>query len=97
MQFTDNTYTSFKYKNHYEETQSILNGLKKAGNLLFDVKNDDFACFNIKSDTASKNIEQEIEDKIAEQFLEGNIPQNSTIIISAKDGNLAFKVTSQEK
>ena len=42
-------------------------------------------------------IEQEIEDKIAEQFLEGNIPQNSTIIISAKDGNLAFKVTSQEK
>ena len=41
-------------------------------------------------------IEQEIEDKIAEQLLEGNIPNNSTIIISAKDGNLAFKVTPQE-
>ena len=42
-------------------------------------------------------IEQEIEDKIAEQYLEGNIPQNSTIIISAKDGKLSFKVTPQEK
>ena len=41
-------------------------------------------------------IEQEIEDKIAEQFLEGNIPNNSVIIISAKDGKLSFKVTSQE-
>lgn len=39
-------------------------------------------------------IEQEIEDKIAEQFLEGNIPNNSTIIISAKDNKLAFKVTT---
>ncbi|MCI5745759.1 MAG: DUF4978 domain-containing protein [Erysipelotrichaceae bacterium] len=60
MTFADNDYSSFIYKNHYEQTQSILNGLKKAGNLLFDVTNDDFACFNIKSDTASKNIEQEI-------------------------------------
>ena len=42
-------------------------------------------------------IEQEIEDKIAEQYLEGNIPNNSTIIISAKDGKLSFKVTPQEK
>ena len=39
---------------------------------------------------------KEIEDKIAEQLLEGNIPNNSTIIISAKDGKLAFKVTPQE-
>ena len=30
-------------------------------------------------------IEQEVEDKIAEQFLEGNISASSTIIISAKD------------
>lgn len=42
-------------------------------------------------------IEQEIEDKIAEQYLEGNIPANSTIIISAKDGKLSFKITPQEK
>lgn len=42
-------------------------------------------------------IEQEIEDKIAEQFLEGNIPSNSTIIISAKDGKLSFRVTQTEK
>lgn len=41
-------------------------------------------------------IEQEIEDRIAEQLLEGNIPTGSTIIISAKDNNLAFKVSSQE-
>ncbi len=41
-------------------------------------------------------IEQEIEDKIAEQFLEGNIANNSIIIISAKDGKLSFKVTRQE-
>ncbi len=42
-------------------------------------------------------IEQEIEDRIAEQYLEGNIPTGSTIIISAKDGKLSFKVTPQEK
>ncbi|MGN0961633.1 MAG: ATP-dependent Clp protease ATP-binding subunit, partial [Christensenellales bacterium] len=41
-------------------------------------------------------IEQEIEDKIAEQFLEGNIPNNSTIVISAKDGKLNFKITPRE-
>jgi len=41
-------------------------------------------------------IEQEVEDKIAEQFLEGNIDASSTIIISAKDGSLSFKITSQE-
>ena len=41
-------------------------------------------------------IEQEVEDKIVEQMLEGNIQNNSTIIISAKDGNLSFKVTAQE-
>ena len=38
-------------------------------------------------------IEQEIEDKIAEQLLEGNIPTNSTIVISGKDNTLSFKVT----
>lgn len=42
-------------------------------------------------------IEQEIEDRIAEQYLEGNIPNNSTIIISAKEGKLSFRVTPQEK
>ena len=41
-------------------------------------------------------IEQEIEDKIAEQILEGTIPEKSTIIISAKDGKLNFKVSPQE-
>ena len=41
-------------------------------------------------------IEQEIEDRIAEQLLEGNIPGGATIVISAKDNNLTFKVSSQE-
>lgn len=41
-------------------------------------------------------IEQEIEDRLAEQFLEGNIPNNSTIVISARDGSLRFKVTQRE-
>ena len=41
-------------------------------------------------------IEQEIEDKLAEQFLEGNIPTGSTIIISCKDGKLGFKITQKE-
>ena len=41
-------------------------------------------------------IEQEVEDKIAEQFLEGNIDKDSTIIISAKEGVLSFKITKQE-
>ena len=41
-------------------------------------------------------IEQEIEDKIAEQFLEGKIDRNSTIIISARDGDLSFKITRPE-
>ena len=41
-------------------------------------------------------IEQEIEDKIAEQFLEGNIPPSSTIIISARDGKLNFRLSDKE-
>ena len=41
-------------------------------------------------------IEQEIEDKIAEQFLEGNIEPNSTIIISARDNKLQFRITKKE-
>jgi len=41
-------------------------------------------------------IEQEVEDRIAEQFLEGNIDKDSTIIISAKEGVLSFKITKQE-
>ena len=41
-------------------------------------------------------IEQEIEDKIAEQCLEGNIPNGSIITISGKEGRLIFKVTRPE-
>ena len=37
-------------------------------------------------------IEQEIEDKIAEDMLEGNIMKGDTIIISAKDGRLSLSV-----
>jgi ATP-dependent Clp protease ATP-binding subunit ClpC len=42
-------------------------------------------------------IEQEIEDKLAEQFLEGNINPNSTIIISGKENMLSFKVKSNSE
>ena len=38
-------------------------------------------------------IEQEIEDRLAEKFLEGEIPASSTIIISAKENKLNFKIT----
>ena len=41
-------------------------------------------------------IEQEIEDRIAEQFLEGNISPNSTIIISARENKLNFKINVEE-
>ena len=41
-------------------------------------------------------IEQEIEDRIAEQFLEGTISPNSTIIISAKENKLNFKISREE-
>ncbi|MBQ7352198.1 MAG: ATP-dependent Clp protease ATP-binding subunit, partial [Clostridia bacterium] len=41
-------------------------------------------------------IEQEIEDKIAEQFLEGKIPTGATIIISARDGKLNFRLSNKE-
>lgn len=41
-------------------------------------------------------IEQEIEDRLAEQLLDGSISRNSTIIISARDGRLNFKVSEKE-
>lgn len=41
-------------------------------------------------------IEQEIEDRLAEKFLEGTIPNNSTIVISARDGKLNFKIAPRE-
>lgn len=41
-------------------------------------------------------IEQEIEDKIAEQCLEGNIPHGSVITISAKEDRLSFRVYRKE-
>ena len=40
-----------------------------------------------------KEFEQEIEDRIVEQCLEGNIPHGSIITISAKEGKLNFKVS----
>ena len=40
-------------------------------------------------------IEQEIEDKIAEDMLEGNIMRGDTIIISAKDGVLSLSIDRQ--
>lgn len=41
-------------------------------------------------------IEQEIEDRLAEQFLEGSIPHGSVITISARDGKLTFRVYRKE-
>ncbi|MBE5757519.1 MAG: ATP-dependent Clp protease ATP-binding subunit [Clostridiales bacterium] len=41
-------------------------------------------------------IEQEIADKLAEQFLEGNIPPSAVIIISARENKLNFKITSNQ-
>lgn len=41
-------------------------------------------------------IEQEIEDRLAEKFLEGSIPNNSTIVISARDGKLSFRIAQRE-
>jgi len=38
-------------------------------------------------------IEQEIEDKIAEQCLEGSIPHGSIITISAREDKLTFRIT----
>ena len=41
-------------------------------------------------------IEQEIEDRLAEQFLEGSIPHGSVITISAREGKLTFRVYRKE-
>ena len=41
-------------------------------------------------------IEQEIEDRLAEQFLEGAIPHGSVVTISAKEGKLTFRVYRKE-
>ena len=41
-------------------------------------------------------IEQEIEDRLAEQFLEGSIPHGSVITISAKEGKLTFRTYRKE-
>lgn len=60
MTFRDETYSSFVYKSHYQQTQSILKGLKMAGNSLFEVTKENFACFNIKNDTARPSITQQI-------------------------------------
>ena len=49
-----------------------------------------------KNDAKSTEAQAKIEDKIAEQFLEGRIDRNSTIIISARDGDLSFKITLPE-
>jgi len=37
-------------------------------------------------------IEQEIEDKIAEEMINGNIRSNNTVVISCRDNTLEFKV-----
>ncbi len=41
-------------------------------------------------------IEQEIEDRLAEQFLEGSIPHGSVVTISAREGKLTFRVYKKE-
>ena len=37
-------------------------------------------------------IEQEIEDRIAEEMINGNITTNNTVVISCRDNMLEFKV-----
>ena len=41
-------------------------------------------------------IEQEIEDRIAEQCLDGSVPHGSVVTISAKEGKLIFRVSRPE-
>jgi ATP-dependent Clp protease ATP-binding subunit ClpC len=41
-------------------------------------------------------IEQEVEDRIAEQCLEGGVSHGSIVTISARDGKLIFRVSRSE-
>ena len=82
MQFADNTYTSFKYKNHYEETSSIIKGLKEVEHLVYNVNNTNFACFNIKNDYASKETSQVINT------------ENVTINFNTTTGAIGFALDS---
>ena len=50
----------------------------------------------VLSPATAKKLEQEIEDRLAEQFLEGSIPHGSVITISARDGKLTFRVYRKE-
>lgn len=60
MTFKENSFSEFNYKAHYASTKNIINGLKEVSGVIYNVSNEDFACFNIKSDYPSENISQNI-------------------------------------
>lgn len=60
MTYKNDNYTEFIYKQHYESTKNIINGLKEVSSIVYDISNDDFACFNIKNDYPSEKITQSI-------------------------------------
>lgn len=60
MTFKGNSFSEFTYKGHYTATKNLINGLTKVSDVIYNVSNEDFACFNIKSDYPSQDISQNI-------------------------------------
>ena len=70
IKFKENTWDQFVYKNHYTETQHLLNGLKQVGGKVYSVSTNDFAAFNIQGDNPNPNVTQNINTtNVSIQFL----------------------------
>lgn len=60
ISYADNSYSSFTYKNHYQQVQNIIKGLKMVDFEVYNVANADFACFNLQTDNARASTSQAI-------------------------------------
>lgn len=58
--YAENSRSEFVYGKHYDETKTLIAGLKAAASKVYAVSTEDFAAFNIKTDYASKELLQEV-------------------------------------
>ena len=58
--YDGDNFDRFTYKSHYSATQNIINGIKLVSHEIYNIDNQNFACFNLKKDYPDKEMSQDI-------------------------------------
>lgn len=80
LTYANADYTEFNYKKHYNETKTMIAGLKAAESKIYTVSSEDFAAFNIKTNFASAELTQTVSTT------------NVTLAFVTKKGAIGFAI-----